>query len=60
MPNHLAELLEKAKAVPITPEDEREQRESFAYGSANIENEYVTREVVRRASELLESMRKRA
>ena len=42
----LAALIEKARKVEMTPHDREQQRRSFAYGNANIENSAVTREVV--------------
>ena len=43
MTDHLAELLEKAKSVKMTPEQQEQQRRSFAYGNAKIENDRVTK-----------------
>jgi hypothetical protein len=43
---NLASLLEKAKKVEMTAAEKEEQRRSFAYGNANIENERVTKETV--------------
>ena len=42
----LAALLEKAKRITMSPGEREEQRRSFAYGNANIENEAVTRDVI--------------
>ncbi len=39
-------LLEKAKRITMSPAEREEQRRSFAYGNANIENEAVTRDVI--------------
>lgn len=33
----------------MSPEQPRAQRRSFAYGNCNIDNPYVTREVIARA-----------
>jgi hypothetical protein len=38
----------------MTPQQNEAQRRSFAYGTANIENEDVTRETVREAARLLQ------
>ena len=46
MGRDLEELLELARSVPITPENEREQRQSFVYGNTHIENERITRTLV--------------
>lgn len=51
----LADLLEKAKNVQMTPADKEAQRRSFAYGNANIENERVTKETVAKEAERLGS-----
>jgi len=46
-------LLEKAKRIEMTPAEKEEQRRSFAYGNANIENPAVTRAIIDRAAEEL-------
>ena len=46
MPPELIELLEAAKAKPMSAGDKECQRRSFAYGNAHIENARVTREMV--------------
>ena len=51
MSEELKRLLEVAKTVRMTPEQKEEQRRSFAYGNAKIENEFVTREMVDQAAE---------
>jgi hypothetical protein len=53
MPTDLQELLEAAKRIEITPEQEEEQRRSFAYGNTNIENPRITRETVNSEAEEL-------
>lgn len=53
MSEELHQLIEAAKKVGMTPEQLEEQRRSFAFGNANIENQRVTRETVARAAELL-------
>lgn len=47
----LDELLEWARTVTMTPEEREEQRRSFAYGNAAIENPRVTRELVDRVAD---------
>jgi len=42
----IATLLEKAKRITMSPGEREEQRRSFAYGNANIENEAVTKDVI--------------
>jgi hypothetical protein len=49
----LKELLDAAKKVSMSSEEKEEQRRSFAYGNANIENAKVTREIVDREAETL-------
>ena len=44
------ELVRKARAETMTPEQRESQRQSFAYGNTNLENNAITRETVRRAS----------
>jgi hypothetical protein len=39
----------------MSPADKEEQRRSFAFGNANIENERVTRETVNKQAELMET-----
>jgi len=46
MHEQLEELLAAAKSHPLTIAEQEEQRRSFAYGNANIENSNVTREIV--------------
>ena len=44
-------LLEKAKRITMSTADREEQRRSFAYGNANIENEAVTKDVIAEVAE---------
>jgi hypothetical protein len=53
MSEQLRELIEEARNVEVSAEDLEQQRQSFAYGNANIENEFVTLETVRLAVEQL-------
>jgi hypothetical protein len=46
-----AKLLEKAKGIRMSSCDREQQRRSFAYGNANIENEAVTRKVIDEVAE---------
>jgi len=46
----LDELIEKAKNIQSTADQKEAQRQSFAYGNANIENALVTREMVAQAA----------
>jgi hypothetical protein len=49
----LQQLLDAAKNFEFTPEQKEEQRRSFAFGNANIENPRVTREIVDQEAEAL-------
>lgn len=53
MSNELEKLLEVARYRPLTPSEKEEQRRSFAFGNANIENILVTRETVDEQAEEL-------
>jgi hypothetical protein len=57
MSEKLKELLSAAKKVELTPADKEEQRRSFAYGNAKIENPRITRDTV---DEEAEKLKKRA
>ena len=46
MTKELLELLEKSRGIRMTPEQQAEQRRSFAYGNTHIENNRITRELV--------------
>lgn len=49
----LQELLDAAKRLVVSPEQEELQRRSFAFGNTNIENPRVTRETVEKEAEAL-------
>lgn len=53
MSDELAILLEKAKGVRMAPEQQEQQRRSFAYGNSKIENDRITRETIDREAESL-------
>lgn len=46
MDKSLTELLEWSKKVAMTPQQQEDQRRSFAYGNAKIENDRITREMI--------------
>ncbi len=54
MSGKLEKLLEGARSRPLTPIEKEEQRRSFAFGNANIENVRVTRRMVDEQAEELE------
>ncbi len=45
----LDELVAEARTITMTSEQLAEQRRSFAYGNARIENERITREMIAEA-----------
>lgn len=49
----LEALLERARNVRMTSEEQEEQRRSFAYGNTKIENDRITREIIDREAESL-------
>lgn len=53
MTEKLEKLLAAAKKHPLTPEEKEEQRRSFAYGNAKIENARITKQMVADEAELL-------
>jgi hypothetical protein len=53
MTKHLESLLEAAKKTVPSPQENEEQRRSFAYGNTKIENSLITRETVDREAESL-------
>ena len=55
MDSQLLDLLTKARQTQMTEGDRETQRQSFAYGNSNFENEEITRETVRRESERLKN-----
>jgi hypothetical protein len=60
MNESLKRLMALADKVQMTSEDREKQRRSFAYGSARIENDLVTREMVDEAAEKLKPDPKQA
>lgn len=55
MSDDLAQLIEAARKAPFTAADREEQRRSFAYGNAKIENARITRETIDEQAEDLET-----
>ena len=51
--NNLSILIEIAKGIRMTSEQEEEQRRSFAFGNSNIESKRITRESVNREAQQL-------
>jgi hypothetical protein len=50
-------LIEAARKVRPSPDQEEEQRRSFAYGNTAFENSLITREMVDRQAEAIERER---
>jgi hypothetical protein len=44
-------LVEKAKRITMSQGEREQQRRSFAYGNANIENEAVTKDVIEQVAD---------
>ena len=57
MTKTLAALIERAKSVKMTPDQQEAQRRSFAYGNTKIENDLITREMI---DEIAEREKKRS
>ena len=53
MSKEIKALLEAAKSVKMSPQEQEEQRRSFAYGNTKIENERITRETIDKEAESL-------
>jgi Fic family protein len=53
MDKNLERLIELSKDIEMTEEEQEEQRRSFAYGNARIENENITRASIDKAAEEL-------
>jgi hypothetical protein len=51
MTEKLQELIDAARNRPMSASEQEEQRRSFAYGNAHIENERVTRAMVDEAAD---------
>ena len=51
----LSQLIEMAKAVRVDEEQREEQRRSFVYGNTAFENDQITREMVNRQADVLNS-----
>lgn len=53
MSKEIKALLEAAKTVKMSPQEQEEQRRSFAYGNTKIENERITRKTIDKEAESL-------
>lgn len=52
-------LIEAARKATPSPEQEEQQRRSFAYGNTAFENELITREMIDRQAEAIAHERDR-
>jgi hypothetical protein len=50
---NLAQLLEIAKQVEMSKQEQEQQRRSFAYGNTKIENRDITPEAIERAASVI-------
>ena len=57
MAHALERLLEAAKKAKPSPEQQEEQRRSFAYGNTAFENKLITREMINRQADAIERER---
>lgn len=48
---NLSQLIEMARAVPVSTADREEQRRSFAFGNTAFENQDITRAMIDRAAD---------
>lgn len=60
MSETLSERLARAKVRPMSMAERESQRRSFAYGSAKIENDRITRDTIARAEADLKRERESA
>lgn len=51
--DELTQLLKTAKTIEMTPEEQEQQRRSFAYGNTKIENSNMTVEAIEKAASAL-------
>lgn len=51
--DNLSQLLEIAKKIEMTSQEQEQQRRSFAYGNTKIENQDITQEAIARAASVL-------
>jgi hypothetical protein len=59
MTRELELLIEAARKVRPSPEQQEEQRRSFAYGNTAIENEMITRKMIDEQAEAIARERSR-
>ncbi len=57
MSKDLNKLLEAARSIPFSEAQREQQRRSFAYGNAKIENPRITRQTVDEQAEKLKTLK---
>jgi hypothetical protein len=57
MSEQLQKLIDASRGRQMTAAEKEQQRRSFAYGNAHIENARVTREMVAAAAEKIDKVR---
>lgn len=55
MDHSLSRLVELARRVEMTPEQKEAQRRSLAYGNTALENDRITREMIDRQADAIDS-----
>lgn len=55
MKHSISKLVELAKAVIVTKEQQEEQRRSFVYGNTAFENPKITRKMINEVADALHS-----
>lgn len=48
MTKELKELIRRSRTVKMSRQEREQQRQSFAYGNAHIENRHVTKQMIAR------------
>lgn len=51
--DNLSQLLEIAKKIEMTSQEQEQQRRSFAYGNTKIENQDITEEAIEKAASVI-------
>jgi hypothetical protein len=51
MAEELKKLIDLARKIEMSPQDQEKQRRSFAYGNTHFENNRITKETIDRAAE---------
>ena len=51
--DELAEIIELARGVEMTPQEKERQRRSFAYGNTKVENRDITPDAIAAAADVV-------